>query len=53
MSRLFRNNGLSITVLTAFLAIWLGGQTVAGWNTFNAERRTDGVSELSFGEYVT
>ena len=53
MGRLLRFNGLSMTVLAAFLSLWLGGQTVAGWSTFNAERRSDGVNELSFGEYVT
>jgi len=53
MRRVFRENGLSIAVLTAFLVIWFGGQTVAGWNTYNSERRLDGQQEFSFGQYLT
>jgi len=53
MRRFLRENGLSVTVLTAFLAIWFGGQTATGLNTYNSERRLDGETELSFGQYLT
>ena len=53
MKRLLRENGLSVTVIAAFLAIWFGGQTVAGLNTYNSERRLEGERELSFGEYLS
>jgi hypothetical protein len=48
-----RHNGLSVTVITTFLVIWFGGQTLAGLKSYNAERRLDGASELTFGEYLT
>jgi len=51
--RFFRNNSLSITVLTVFLLIWLVGQTTVGLRTYNAERRQDGESEVSFAKYLT
>ena len=53
MRRFLRENGLSITVLTAFLAIWFGGQAATGFNTYNSERHLDGETELSFGQYLT
>ena len=52
MKRL-RENGLSVVVLATFLVIWFGGQTLAGLKSYNAERRLDGASELTFGEYLT
>ena len=51
--RLLRNNGLSIVLVGAFLLIWLGGQTVAGLHTYNAERQQAGVAEVSFAGYLT
>ena len=52
MKRL-RENGLSVVVLATFLVIWFGGQTLAGLKSYNSERRLDGESELTFGEYLT
>lgn len=48
-----RRNGLSIVVITTFLLIWLIGQTSAGLRIFNAERRQDGLHELSMLRYIT
>lgn len=53
MRRLLRENGLSVVVIAAFLAIWLGGQTVAGLHTYNSERRLEGESQVSFARYLT
>jgi hypothetical protein len=44
---------LSIVVITIFLLIWLVGQTTAGHRTYNAERRQDGLSEITFQRYLT
>ena len=44
MRRFLRNNGLSITLVSSFLAIWLGGQTTAGLHKYNAEQVEDGES---------
>jgi hypothetical protein len=49
----WKRNGLGITVVAIFLLIWLGGQTVAGLRTYNAEQRQDHESEVSFGRYLT
>ena len=51
--RFLKNNGLSLVVVTAFLGIWLVGQTWAGMRTNNMERREDGESTVTFGEYLT
>ncbi len=53
MRRLLRDNGLSITLVSVFLLIWLAGQTTTGLRTYNAERRQDGETEVSFGRYLT
>jgi hypothetical protein len=53
MRRFLRNNSLSIALVSSFLLIWLVGQTSAGLRTYNAERRQDGQSEVSFGRYLT
>jgi hypothetical protein len=53
MRRFLRNNSLSIALVGAFLLIWLAGQTSAGLRTYNAERRQDGDTEVSFGRYLT
>lgn len=53
MRRVLRENGLSVVVIVAFLAIWAGGQTVAGMRTYNSERRLEGESAVSFGRYLT
>jgi hypothetical protein len=51
--RILRNNSLSIALVTAFLLIWLVGQTTAGLRTYNAAQRQDGDTEVSFGRYLT
>ena len=48
MRRFLHNNGLALVTAATFLIIWLGGQTTAGLRTYNAERRQDGQSEVSF-----
>ena len=53
MTRLFRENGLSIVAPGDLPGHLAGGQTTAGLNTYNAERRSDGVEELSVGEYLS
>jgi hypothetical protein len=49
----WRNNGLSIVVVSTFLLIWLVGQTAAGLRTYNAELRESGAPEVSFVGYLT
>jgi uncharacterized protein DUF6766 len=51
--RFIRYNSLSIALVSAFLLIWLVGQTTAGMHTYNAERRQDGETEVSFVRYLT
>jgi hypothetical protein len=51
--RLWRNNGLSLVVVGAFILIWLAGQTAAGVRTYNDERRQEGEEAVSFGSYLT
>jgi hypothetical protein len=53
MRRFWKNNSLSIVVVSAFLLIWLVGQTTAGLRTYNAERRQDGETEVGFAHYLT
>jgi hypothetical protein len=53
MRRFLREHSLSIVTLTAFLLIWLGGQTWSGHRTFNEEQRAHGEPAVGFGEYVT
>jgi hypothetical protein len=51
--RFVREHSLSIVTLTAFAAIWLGGQAWAGHRTYNDEQRAHGEPTVGFGEYVT
>lgn len=51
--KFIHDNSLGITVVMIFLAIWLGGQTVAGYRTYNAERRQDGEPAVTFAGYLT
>ncbi len=53
MRRFLHNNGLALVTATTFLIIWFGGQTTAGLRTYNAERRQEGQSEVSFAGYLT
>jgi hypothetical protein len=51
MRRLFRENGLSIVLVSAFLAFWIG-QSVAGYREYNDEQRQHGQSEASYPSYL-
>ena len=53
MRRFVREHSLSIVTLTAFVVIWLGGQTWAGHRTYNEEQRSHGEPTVGFGEYLT
>jgi hypothetical protein len=50
--RFWKNNSLSIVVVSAFLIIWLAGQTATGMRTYNAELRQESKAELSFAGYL-
>ena len=52
MRRFLRNNGLSITLVSSFLVIWLGGQTTSGQRVYNAELQQNGESPISFLHYL-
>jgi hypothetical protein len=51
MRRLFRENGLSIVLVSAFLAFWVG-QSVAGHREYNDEQRQHGESGISYRSYL-
>ena len=51
MRRLLRENGLSIVLVSAFLAFWIG-QSVAGYREYNDEQRQHGESETSYRSYL-
>jgi hypothetical protein len=51
MRRLFRENGLSIVLGSAFLAFWLG-QSIAGHREHNDEQRQHGQPETEYGAYL-
>ena len=51
MRRLFRENGLSIVLVSAFLAFWLG-QSVAGHREYNDEQRQHGRPETAYRAYL-
>ena len=48
---LWRNNGLSITVLALFL-LFFAGQALTGWSEHNAERFQQAQARLSLGAYL-
>ena len=48
---LLRDNGLSIALVVSFLAMWLG-QSLAGWQVYNDERRDEGKAAVVFTEYL-
>ena len=48
-----RRNGLAIALLSAFLLIWLAGQTTSGLRTYNAERSAAGLTGVGFWKYLT
>ncbi len=51
--RLLRQNSLGITVVACFLMLWLGGQTTAGYRTYNQERVLDGQPSVSLVTYLS
>ena len=51
--RFVRDNALAIVALSAFLTIWLGGQTLAGLRSYNEEQRDHHERPVSFGAYLT
>jgi hypothetical protein len=48
---MFRNNGLSIVLLSLFLFSFVG-QAIAGWHTHNNEQLAHGESPVGFGTYL-
>ena len=52
MSRWVRDNGLSI-VLFGLFAIFLLGQSLTGWRTYNAQQEEHRESTVGFGTYLT
>jgi hypothetical protein len=51
MRRGFRENGLSIVLVTVFL-LCLVGQSIAGEHAYNSEQREHGQREVSYGAYL-
>lgn len=51
MRRILKETSLSITVVTVFLLIWIGGQSTAGYRMYNVERTRDGEAPISFVSY--
>ena len=47
MRRLLRENGLSIVLVSAFLAFWIG-QSIAGYREYNDEQRQHGQPEAEY-----
>jgi len=51
MRRLFRENGLSIVLVSAFMAFWIG-QSIAGHREYNDEERQHGRPEVAYRAYL-
>jgi hypothetical protein len=51
MRRLLRENGLSIVLVVAFLAFWIG-QSIAGHREYNDEQLEHGQPETTYREYL-
>jgi hypothetical protein len=51
MIRLFRENGLTIVVMSLFLLFWVG-QSVAGHYEYNDEQREHGQQEIGYSAYL-
>jgi hypothetical protein len=51
MRRVFRENGLSIVLVSLFLVFWVG-QSVAGHREHNSERRSHGQPEVAYLAYL-
>ena len=52
MPKWLRENGLSIVMFSLF-AIFLAGQGVTGWRSFNSAREDHDEQTVSFGSYLT
>ena len=52
MRRLLRENGLSIVLVSAFLAFWIG-QSIAGYREYNDEQRQHGQPEAEYRAYLS
>jgi hypothetical protein len=51
MRRQFRENGLSIVLLSLFLLFWTG-QSIVGHREHNSDQREHGQPEISYGAYL-
>ena len=51
MRRTIHYNGLSLALLVMFIAT-LGGQTLTGWRTYNADQHDHGQAEVGFRSYL-
>jgi len=51
MRRWLRNNGLAVTLLAIFIAIFVG-QSVVGWRVYNQDQREHGEVEVGYIAYV-
>ena len=50
LQRVLWENGLSIVLLSTFLALWWA-QTFTGWKVFNAEQKEHGDAAISYAQY--
>jgi hypothetical protein len=53
MRRFLKDNGLSIVAIGLFLLVWMGGQSVAGMRSYNADQVEHGEAPVSYGRYLT
>lgn len=51
MRRVFRENGLTIVMMSLFLIFWVG-QSVVGYREHNSDQREHGRPEVAFGPYL-
>jgi len=51
MRRIFRENGLSIILMSLFLLFWVG-QSVVGHREHNSEQRQHRQPEVAYGSYL-
>jgi hypothetical protein len=51
MRRFFRNNGLSVVLLSLFVLFW-AGQSVAGHREYNSDQEQHGEAQVSFLSYL-
>ncbi|MDF2439219.1 MAG: hypothetical protein JWN98_203 [Abditibacteriota bacterium] len=52
MQKKWRDNGLSIVMLSVFFVLYIG-QTIAGWHDFNNEQQDHGRPEITYTRYLT